>query len=227
MRKILFFIIFLNLPAALALDFKNIQALTMKAAVTENSKFATHEVSLSIVMFRDTGWSLELIQKHMNRVAQIYEQCHMRLAPLKVLLVDAPQGQENIEPWSEEDARLAEIPLPLSKPILYFVHSSKHMMGWAGAPFWIEYLKLNGLKNADSLTDTIWITSGINAASYTSKMNSSYNTVAHEIAHILGNAEHLVAGGQNLLSATSDLASDTITAQQCQQFKKHSSVRKL
>lgn len=202
--------------AAAGFGDPQITSINLSPANALNKTF-THKLNLSLVMFRNTGWTSELIQTHLRQVGEIYAQCGIALGTAKLVIVNPPNNWIDIT--LSRDNQIAEMTPNMSKPTLYFVRSSQE---GDAAYAWNK-------DNCDneSRCDTAWITNDVNAPSRRQLFSDKYNSVAHELAHILGNCDHVTDGSANLLGNTVDKLNGTILPQQCNEFKKHKSVRKL
>ena len=177
----------------------------------------THELNLTLVMFRHTGWTTELVKSQIERVAQIYSKCGILIRKATMIVTDAPQNWIDIS--SGRDLIIAKKTPVTVKPILYFFRSSDDGTGaWAGPKF---------STNNIAYVDTVWISNDVNSDSYKALRNPAYNPAAHELAHILGDRGHVQDGSKNILGDTLDTVDDQITPSQCDAFKKHPSVIKL
>lgn len=199
--------------------FKNTDIISISTPpIREPSKKITHEFNPSLVMFRNTGWSLDLIQKHLQKVNEIYSQCGIRVGTSKFIMVDPPNNWLDVGP--EINLSLVTMTPVINKPIVYFVRSS--LEGHAAYAF-------TGTGNTcnEIVCGTAWITDDINSPQRIGMYKANYSTVAHELAHILGDSDHVKDGSTNILADSFDKLDGTINPQQCEKFKNSNLVRKL
>lgn len=176
----------------------------------------THEFDLSLVMFKGSGWSEELVRSSITRVSEIYRQCGIRVGKAKLVMIEPPNDWIDIT--LDRDRELAKMTPHMSKPTLYFVRSS--LEGYT-AYAWDK----SGCSR--ERCDTAWITNDINSAAYKRYRDSNYSPIAHEIAHLLGNCDHIKNDSKNILGNSASTVNDQIMQDQCESFKKHESMRKL
>lgn len=221
--------------------FTNAEFSMVNVPIAKPEIQATHLLDLSIVLFRNSGWTKAVIEAHLKRTNEIYTQCGIRLGEIKYIETDAYRGKLDInERWSAlgDDYLISKATPIEERPIIYLMRSILPKRGTEGAfanipNFWVELEPV--------VQNTIWLSNIINSESYGSyrdmdvdgksylkTRDPSYNVVAHEIAHLLGNMGHETEiKEKNLLNGDSDSLNDQLLPRQCESFKKSPLLRKI
>ena len=187
---------------------------------SSDPKKFTHEIKLTMVLLRNSGWDKEQIKQRLTRVADIYSQCGIKVASAKLVTVDAPNGWVDVDYRVEKrDLKIATMTPTTDKPILFYVRSSREGQ--------IAYAWNQSKDQPPPLTNTAWLTSEINTAKYKKWRDPAYNTEAHELGHIFGDCGHNTDGSKNFLAGDVALLNDKIQPKQCESMKKHNLVRPL
>lgn len=187
--------------------YQNPRAYSLE--VTSNRQDYTHSIDLSLVVFERAGWnSLQLVADHLQRVSDIYGQCKIKIDEIKMVFVDA--GTNTL---SEDQTELyaRRVPSYLKRPTLFFATkvSEEH-------PAYAFSGHL-GCSTRPTACNTAWISSIVNTTYYKNLRKPTYNVVAHELAHILGDFDHTQTDG-NIL-AEYEKSGANITTEQCNKFK--------
>ena len=173
-----------------------------------------------MVLLRNSGWSEEQIKLRLNRVAEIYSQCGIKVASAKLVTVDAPNGWIDVDYSIEQrDLKIATMTPTTDKPILYYVRSNKEGQ--------TAYAWNQSKQRPPPLTNTAWMTTELNTAEYKKWRDPVYNEDAHELGHILGNCGHNTDGSKNFLAGDVALLNDKIQPKQCESMKKNTLVKPL
>ena len=190
-------------------------------------KIYTHAFDLSLVMFRDTGWSKKEVLTRMKRVAEIYGQCDIQLKSIKLVTTNASRGWIDIDtedtPEGENrDIRIAAVtPKSAPEPIIYLIRSIKDRTTG------IAWFEDEETPASHPLANTIWMPHDVTTEEYKNRRDSRYSPIAHELAHILCRCGHIPGDEDNILSRYYDAANDQITPGQCAQFKSSRFVRPI
>lgn len=185
----------------------------------ETSVPMTHEVRFTAIMFRVAGWDETKVQAAFQRAAEVYTQCGIRVLPPRLVIADSPEGQVLSTDSVKRIAR--DTPANLPKPWVYFISQP------LGVDDKVEnaYAYTRDVGVANSHYDTIWMGSITNTNRYKIDRDPSYSTLAHEMAHVLGNFHHFPGPEKNILNDQPvGLANDHIRPEQCAEFKKHEAV---
>jgi len=170
----------------------------------------THVMELTVVNLRGSGWDEQLIKKTISRAAEVYVQCGIKIKNLTYIEADPPYDRVDISEEKNQDGALAKL-LPISsRPVVFFIRSQ--IEGKTGFAWPKEF--------ADPpIQNTAFITSEVNTFEYREKREKGYSPTAHEIAHLLGNCEHIEGEEYNILSKYFNRVSSNITDEQCSTFK--------
>ena len=182
----------------------------------------THEFDLSVVMLRDAGWNELMVRNSLARTSEIYSQCGIRIGKVKLVTVSSPNEKRGLT-FSEEASSDVEMSIPdLKKPIIFLV-------SWISNTNHAAFAKNRTKLLNEKQYDTVWVSSYINSKDYKALRRKEYSTVAHELAHVLGNTGHVTKGHANILreGEVGGLAGDKITKEQCELFKKYPMMKKL
>lgn len=189
---------------------------------------------LSLVLLRNSGWTTDIVIKHLVRVEKIYAQCSIGLRNIKIVTTNPPKGILDYPTIKGNEASSLALKTPImAKPVLYFVRKIKEQTAAiAGAPFYVG--------NDSPVVNTAWFSSYLNEPSYSMirgilengqtqifYRDPSYDVVAHELAHILGNLPHFEGNEQNLLSGVALLLNDYLTPEQCLKIKMSPLIKQL
>ena len=174
----------------------------------------THEFSMTAIVLRDSLWSVPEVSTRLNRVAQMYAQCGLKLDTLKIVEVTPPASLELTKVVTAENAtKLAEItPTPITKPLMYF----------------IKYLRTDpestppavslGVKEdiRPALQNTSYISSEAKRATFERRARRFGASIeGHELGHVLTNGGHWDDGKDNFLSGKQDAVNGLILPEQC------------
>ena len=196
--------------------YRDPQAYNIEVSRTAGVKY-THSIDLSVVVFKNAGWNnLQLVADHFQRVSDIYNKCQIKIGDISMVMVDAGT---NVLSEGETEYLAKRTPAYFGRPTLYFATkvSDKHdAYAWSGDV---------GCDGFPARCNTAWISSIVNANRYKSIRDPDYSVVAHELAHILGDYDH-VEGKKNILG-TFEFGDDSITAEQCKKFKTFSEMTEL
>lgn len=196
----------------------------------------SHEFTPTFVVARKAGWTEASIRDHLSETAKIYSQCGIRVGSTNVIWDDeTPQG---LDLDSGKAVKLSMRTPIESKPVVFFVR----VPGMA----YDAMLKENRADSAyafaarsfsdprteayrKSAQDTAYMGIEIDTPEYRKSRNfhSRYDTVAHELAHILCNCDHVDGPEDNLLQSYEGLMSGKIKPAQCETFRKSPLTRPL
>jgi hypothetical protein len=191
-------------------------------SVKDNVVF-THGITLTTILFRNTGWTRDEVLTRFRRLAEVYKQCGIKVQQVNFVESDALNGWIDIDgivPRKKDRESKILSSLPVSeKPIYFYVRSSKDANSAYAQPEFVVGYK-------SPLLDTIWITRDVIHIEKTCN-DPSYSVEAHELGHTLANFGHVTDRVKNFLAGACDLVNDKIRDDQCSAMKKHKSVRAL
>lgn len=200
--------------------------MDMHAIAEDSSRFPkpTHEVSLTIVIGRGTGWDPAGVNSALAKVAAIYAQCGIRFRSITTTLADLPYRYNEVnETRIEAIARL--MPRAFPKPTIYFTSKFIDENATLGGG---AYACSQG--SCGAAKGSIWFTRQVlnpppTAANPHPGHYAAFEgdplaiPIAHEIGHMLGLPEHVTGASPNVMQANSNLINESITAEQCEVFK--------
>ena len=106
--------------------YKNakISNFNIKEFYDGNEEF-THSIDLTLVNLKRSGWDKELIKKTIKKVADVYQQCGIKIGSVKYVESEAPDGKVDISKDEYDDYALA-YDLPRKKTPCSFFYSIKY-----------------------------------------------------------------------------------------------------
>lgn len=225
--------------------FRNPEIVILQTSADRFSNKYTHELSMSLVMLRYSGnivetvgyvdesgdqivvrqmdikvsgWSKEVTVKSMVRVAEIYSQCGIKIDNVKLVIVDAPKDLTNVETYRQMLARAPQISHPA-----VFLTRERLEEDAAGHAYRYAMTDVN-----DVARDTAWVAGLVNTDYHKKLKQEGFSTLAHELAHLVADAEHIdYENGMNLLGPSSEQQNSEIWPSQCEEMKKHPSVKEI
>ena len=180
----------------------------------------THEVALTVVMFRGTGWKKKVILHRLKKMAAIYAQYGLRIGALKFVTADAPGGKIDFARPGNGDREIALRVPPTPKPILFYFRSIPKFNAYA----WVEHSDNKDIP--DAIKNTAWFSLSIGLELNKKIRHPGYVSEAHELGHVLlDSLEHVTDGVKNLMSGKHEYVTDTLTPEQCVKIKSSPLVR--
>lgn len=168
------------------------------------SKFMnyTHKIDLNFVNTSDSGWSHSDLEKTIFRAAEIYAQCELQFRKVTIVSTKIYKHSSRIEMEKEEEYDLVAKTLVLQKPIIYFV---KELINKITNINSTGFSFIERTTNDDDIRrNTSWLTGEILSEKYQSEHPTAYNTLAHELGHLIGNLYHIMDGSKNLMSVVKE-----------------------
>lgn len=170
---------------------------------------------LNLYYQSSTGWTPETINPHISRVQAIFQKCKMTASPIRFIPLNLPASHTEFR--SPLDQEIAQMVSPLEKPAIFFLGGSERPQAYGD-----EFAE--GSPRA-ILTWTAWISPLIHT-SLSPLVSPLYDSVAHEVAHILCDCGHRDVPEKNLLSERIELRSDDLTTEQCEKFRESVFVKR-
>ncbi len=204
-------------------DVKTFRSTSISDLAAQRPDHFTHELTPTLVLFRHSGWSELHVGRAMERVGVIYAQCGIKIEFSKIHIVDPPFGLKSVvidKPYAGLDVKIAEAIPTLPKPIFFFVEKSMNgYTAWATPRFHTP---------PGPFQDGAWMTASILRPAYwPSFKDKSYSVEAHELAHVLGNRNHVPDDVRNILGGTMGTGNDQITSEQCEAFRNFDLVKEI
>ena len=181
----------------------------------------THSFDLTLVMFRDTGWSKKLIIQRLRKAASIYARCGVRLGQVKFVEAGAPGGVIDFGSPGAGDVEIAQKVPSTFRPVLFYFRSIPKFNAYA----WPENSEA---EVSDALKNTAWFSLSVTMKLNINIRHPNYVSEAHELGHILlDSLAHVGTGVMNLMAASYDYENDQLTADQCRKIKEHHLVSQI
>lgn len=214
--------------------FKNpdIKRVRMTSISDEPAEIFTHTLEPTLVIFRNSGWSERKVAVAIERVAEIYKQCGIKIEFAKMITVDPPFGHRSAvidKPYEGLDLKIASQVPTLTPPVMYFVKEALNgYTAWAAPRYFVAPGYAKQYPDLKAMEDSAWITSTILKEKYwTPWKDPSYSVEAHELAHVIGNRHHVADDVKNILGGTQGTGNDQITPGQCEAFRNFDLVKKI
>lgn len=177
----------------------------------------THKFSPQFIYLDETDWNEENVRAEVTKVQKIYDQCNILIEPLIIT---------KVTPINHQTDMLGIYPLELvqflnisHRPLVFFMQSATPSRANAD-----DFAENSPMKD---LTYTAWIGADIMTTEYKMYRDPNYNTVAHELAHLLCNCGHKPPGEKNLLAGLVEDVNGFISPSQCETFQNSSLVGKI
>ena len=189
----------------------------------------THQLPLTLVMFRETGWTRGQVEWRIKYAAEVYKQCGIKVSSAKLVVSD-PLNERIIEglnfggrSMGHQSEILSSLPSGTTRPVMFFIGAptKQDFLAWAYWPlkWWQKPIRpFQKLLRMTSPYNTAWIN---NLTIGESPHGSS--VIAHEVAHLLCRCGHV--DERNLLGKK--LLNNQITPAQCNKFKKSKLLTKI
>ncbi|MBD63615.1 MAG: hypothetical protein CME62_00275 [Halobacteriovoraceae bacterium] len=178
----------------------------------------THSINLNLVQFINNGWTKEQVVSTIQRTADIYAQCGIKVNQVKFIQTTAVEDQVDISFQKDEDARLASMAPTTERPLVFYIRSN---IEDENAFAWPRRMAPLPRRN------TAFITSQVNNSQYQELRDDGYSATAHELAHLYCDCPHEESSTKNLLAGDVEYLSRDLTPAQCQIFKLSPLINKL
>ncbi len=184
----------------------------------------THQFKLNAVVFRNSGWTKNILFTHIENMALIYSQCGLKVSNITLIDVDdIPFIIDDDSTLKDELIDIAKLIPIKERPIAFFVESLvSNIFGIAYNPYNIqidsedEILK-NLLFISKKSQDPLVITS----------RDEGYNIFAHELGHLFCDCGHKSGLDANIMSYKPSFRSDVLTSTQCEYMKRSNVITEI
>jgi len=187
----------------------------------------THQFPLTMVLFRNTGWNLDLLKQRAKRVAEIYSQCGIKLSSVNIVESDPfngwldVDGEENWrERWESRELKIARATPTPQRPVIYYFRNFLDDDIYCASSWY------KGFKKGPPQDDTSWFSACDLDPKY-AVPDKSFSLEAHELGHLLTNDGHRENGKKNFLARDKNFYNDHIDPDQCETMKKSPLVTTL
>lgn len=158
------------------------EALPASAIRPDPAVPPTHQLRLSLVVMRGTGWRPATVLEAAAQAATILAQCAIRTTAIELHEVEGPARFRNLyTPVSRELAHRLGLP----RPAVFFVGETLHRPA-----FDAEAVGRGNSRTRPEMADTVWIASGA---------RDLPQVIAHELAHVLADSGEHSAEPRNLM----------------------------
>lgn len=170
----------------------------------------SHELRLSLYLFRGTRWSSGEIAAAALESARLLGQCGVALASLELRVVEAPR---RFHFYSTPVSRELLRKLPVAKPAVLFVEETLNR-----PVFDAEAIGRGNSATRPELADTVWVAYGARDLPL---------ALAHELVHVLADSgEHSDEPG-NLMREETSPQNTRLTAAQCERLRSRGAANGL
>lgn len=199
-----------------------LQQIDTKRFYKKSSDAFTHRFDLTVVMFRETGWTKKAILKRLKKVAGIYARCGVMIGKLTVVTAGAPEGRVDFARPGRRDKQIALRVPPSAKPIFFYFRSIPEVNAYA----WPRSTDNDAIP--DAIRDTAWFSLSVTMPLNKKIRHPGYVSEAHELGHILlDTLAHTPEGQMNLMAADYEHVNDQLTPEQCRKIKNHPLVKPI
>ncbi|GEM_PF-3042212 len=181
----------------------------------------THEFDVDVVLLRNSGWSEAEVRELMSKATEVYMECGIQLANVKIVTATAPQSTWIDSYMESEKGLVRSLPSAVKRPTVFFVRSNREG-NWA-------YSYNKEVCGTSPRCDTAWVTKDIFSPVRINQFkgdNWKY-VVGHEIAHLVGNCSHNNDSVDNIMNDNPQRVSKYPQYQLCNSIKQHASVRRI
>jgi hypothetical protein len=188
----------------------------------KSQQMFTHTFDLTLVMFRETGWSKRVILKRLQKVADIYAQCGIKFGRVKFVTADAPEGMIDFARPGYRDRKIARRVPPTPRPIFFYFRTIPKFNAYG----WVETSDNKDIP--DAIKNTAWFSLSVTMKLNVKIRHPNYVSEAHELGHILlDSLDHAPGGVENLMAENYDHVNDRLTPDQCRKIKAHRLVKSV
>jgi hypothetical protein len=162
----------------------------------------THEFSLTLAYFTDSGWREGVLLEIATHAAGILAQCSVSVTSIEIARIAAPQRYRYFAtPLSRQVARALQLP----RPTVYFVIDTLQQPAYDA-----EAIGRGNSRTRPELADTVWITRATRDPGI---------ALAHELAHVLMDSGEHIEEALNLMRAETTPANTRLNAGQCERLR--------
>ena len=191
-----------------------------------NDKNLKNEIPLTLVIFKDSGWTLDEVMAKLRRTAEIFGvQCGINFNPVMILETRSIGGPtfDREDPWDHIIYSSFESSGAVLKPLMYFAKNEVHDYG-SGGTAWSKVTdggrKYEEVRDTGILLRNFAIKSDYSVGLEAPMVSGRYEILAHELAHILMDVNHeLVAG--NIMTKSASERTNKVLPSQCERIQEN------
>lgn len=190
-----------------------------------NKEQFTHEFDLTVVIFKNSGWSVAKVIPRIKLAARILSKnCFICINRIHMVQLRAPV--QYLDTNVDIDFKICKTIPHVPRPVIFYIRSDqRHRTAYT----------IVGPQIKDERKGTAWITRVVTKKSFKKARHASYSVEAHELVHILTdylNDEihkegHIKGSELNLMSENPLRRSELLKGYQCEKMKKNKWVRPL
>ena len=181
-----------------------------------------YQFDLTVVMFRETEWKKKVILQRLQKMADIYARCGVRIGKLTFVTADAPNGMIDFAHPGHRDREIAAKVPPTPKPIFFYFRSIPKYNAYA----WVEHSDNDEIP--DAVKNTAWFSLSVAMDLNKKIRRRGYISEAHELGHILLDSQaHAPEGEKNLMAEKPENTTGTLTPDQCRKIKSNPLVKQI
>lgn len=163
---------------------------------------ASHELHLSLYVFRGTQWREGEIGAAVVQSARLLAQCGVAFSRAELHVVQAPS---RFRFYSTPVSRALLRELVVEKPAVFFVEGTRNEPAYDA-----EAIGRGNAASRPELADTVWIAYGA---------RDLPQVLAHELVHVLSDSGEHSEAPDNLMTADTSPNSVRLSAMQCERLR--------
>lgn len=167
----------------------------------------SHYFNITAIMMKNSGWTIQEVKAELLKASEIFHKCDISIR--KINTVTLPSSNKNLDYGFSEALELVNrLPKELEQPwIIFFRYSKQENKAFSKT--------LNGAKEKQKYNYS-FISHEVTEPEYRKIRNVKASTVAHELAHIILNSEHISdSKTPNILASSYKFIDDSFTQDQC------------
>jgi hypothetical protein len=190
------------MPAPAGQEVAIVEAHQIALDVAAGPAGASHELRLSLHVFRGTRWSQQEIEAAVVQSARLLAQCGVAVKHATLHVLEAPpRFHFYYTPVSRELLR----ELTVTKPAVFFVEDTRNRPAYDA-----EAIGRSNASSRPELADTVWIVHGARDLPL---------VLAHELVHVLSDSGAHSDERANLMAADTAKKNTALSAAQCERLR--------
>lgn len=182
----------------------------------------SHQVDLTLIMFRNTGWTKRNIIRRLGKLSRILASYQIKIGYTMLVIADSPNGMIDFWRPGTGDFEIAQMTPDTPRPVFYYIRSVPQFNAYS----WTEHSSNKSLPEA--IKNTAWISLSADMELNKKIRHSDYLTEAHELGHILlDSLQHYQPGIPNLMAEDHKLVNSRLEPHQVERIKNHRLVKRL
>lgn len=195
-------------PAAGEVSIVSTQRIAL--AAKPGPSRASHELQLSLYVFRGTRWSHAEIEAAVLRTARLLVQCDVDLSAAELHVLDGPQS---FRVYSTAVSRALLRQLTVRKPAVFFVDGTDNQPAYDA-----EAIGRENSATRPELADTVWIAYGARDLPL---------ALAHELVHVVSDSGAHSEEPGNLMATETSSDNTRLSDAQCERLRSRGEMSRL